>query len=98
VLFVFRRGRAGGRFRVGGGFRGALRLELRQFLLVLVNVFQVRFEDQQVGAVIAVDLEDIPVVPFDPALDGLAVAHERHDRRLFFHLLLVVEILRVGVR
>src|SRR5436309_7501582 len=65
-------------------------------LLLLEQVLDPLFLDQEVGRSVAIELETRPVVPLDPAADLFAVVHNDDHRRLGAHLFEVVEIF--GVR
>ena len=60
IAFAFRRAL---RLGIGQRLGGALLLQDGDLGLVLVEIFHVGLEDQQVGLVVAVDLEHIAVVP-----------------------------------
>src|ERR1700734_2525815 len=71
---------------------------LPSVLVFLEHVLDGGFVDHQVrSTVYAHHLDAGLVVPLDDAMYFLAVAQHDHHRRLRLHLLLIVEILRVGL-
>src|ERR1051326_1532799 len=63
----------------------------------LEHVFDVVFEEHDVGRALAVDLQGVAVVPLDGALDLLAVREHDDHQRVPVHLLLVIKNLGVGL-
>ena len=53
---------------------------------IFVNVFNAFFVDQKIGSVIPVNLYAIPVVPFNDAMNLLAICQKDHHRSLVVHL------------
>src|SRR5258708_39386002 len=73
---------------------GALPLVLPFFEHVLDR----GFIDHQISiAVVAVHLDAIPVIPFDDAAPFFTVAQHDHHRSPRLHLLLIIEVLRIGL-
>src|SRR5450759_2208573 len=67
------------------------------FLLLLVEVFDRVLRNNQIRRVLSVQLDDVLVVPLDPATELLPVQETDHDLGSGLHLLEVVERLGVGL-
>jgi hypothetical protein len=53
---------------------------------IFVNVFDAFFVDQKVRCIIAVNLNAIPVIPFNDAVNFFTICQEDHHRSLVIHL------------
>ena len=67
-------------------------------LALFEHVLNRWFIDHQVWlTVVAVDLDAIPVVPLDDPVDLFTITKHDHHGRARLHLLLIVEVFRVGL-
>ena len=100
---AFKESQKNNQARMAGGFaevRGltpAVRFSLPAVFSLFVHVLYGRFVNQEIGLAISGDFEAALVVPLDHAVNFLTVAEHDHHGRFRLHLLLVVEILRVGL-
>jgi len=69
---------------------------LRGFFSILVDVFDHAFENQQIGAAFAGELDAIAVVPLDGAAEDFAIIEDHGHGRVGLHLLDPVEVLRMS--
>ena len=65
--------------------------------LILVEILDVVFEDQKGWAILTMQFEAAFVIPFDNAVQFLAVLEHNHHGRVRIHLLLVIKALGVGL-
>jgi hypothetical protein len=65
-------------------------------LAFLINVLNGGLVDHQIRLAVSVHLDAIPVIPLDGPMNFLTITQHHHHRRLRLHLLLVIEIFRVG--
>src|SRR5450432_1605698 len=73
------------------------RSKLSAVLALFIHVLDRGLVNHQVGGAAAVHLEAASVIPFDGSPNLFAIAKHNYHRRFRLHLLLIIEILRVGL-